>query len=139
MDNLYRHIDNLKNKYGLNVIVALNRYTQDTQKEIDFIEEKLKAKGIELSLVEGWAKGGEGAIDIANKLVKLTEQKEDFKYMYGLNENIKSKIQKVANKIYGAKDVEYTEQAEKEIEKIEKLGYGNLPYTYIYYSIFFFR
>ena len=127
MDNLYRHIDNLKNKYGLNVIVALNRYTQDTQKEIDFIEEKLKAKGIELSLVEGWAKGGEGAIDIANKLVKLTEQKEDFKYMYDLNENIKSKIQKVANKIYGAKDVEYTEQAEKEIEKIEKLGYENLP------------
>ena len=127
VDNLYRHIDNLKNKYGLNVIVALNRYTQDTQKEIDFIEEKLKAKGIELSLVEGWAKGGEGAIDIANKLVKLTEQKEDFKYMYDLNENIKSKIQKVANKIYGAKDVEYTEQAEKEIEKIEKLGYGNLP------------
>ena len=127
MDNLYRHIDNLKNKYGLNVIVALNRYTQDTQKEIDFIEEKLKAKGIELSLVEGWAKGGEGAIDIANKLVILTEQKEDFKYMYDLNENIKYKIQKVANKIYGAKDVEYTEQAEKEIEKIEKLGYGNLP------------
>ena len=127
IDNLYRHIDNLKNKYGLNVIVALNRYTQDTQKEIDFIEEKLKAKGIELSLVEGWAKGGEGAIDIANKLVNLTEQKEDFKYMYDLNENIKSKIQKVANKIYGAKDVEYTEQAEKEIEKIEKLGYGNLP------------
>ena len=127
MNNLYRHIDNLKNKYGLNVIVALNRYTQDTQKEIDFIEEKLKAKGIELSLVEGWAKGGEGAIDIANKLVNLTEQKEDFKYMYDLNENIKSKIQKVANKIYGAKDVEYTEQAEKEIEKIEKLGYGNLP------------
>ena len=127
MDNLYRHIDNLKNKYGLNVIVALNRYTQDTQKEIDFIEEKLKAKGIELSLVEGWAKGGEGAIDIANKLVNLTEQKEDFKYMYDLNENIKSKIQKVANKIYGAKDVEYTEQAKKEIEKIEKLGYGNLP------------
>ena len=72
-------------------------------------------------------KGGEGAIDIANKLVNLTEQKEDFKYMYDLNENIKSKIQKVANKIYGAKDVEYTEQAEKEIEKIEKLGYGNLP------------
>ena len=127
VDNLYRHIDNLKNKYGLNVIVALNRYTQDTQKEIDFIEEKLKVKGIELSLVEGWAKGGEGAIDIANKLVKLTEQKEDFKYMYDLNENIKSKIQKVANKIYGAKDVEYTEQAEKEIEKIEKLGYENLP------------
>ena len=127
MDNLYRHIDNLKNKFGLNVIVALNRYNQDTQKEIDFIEQKLKEKQIELSLVEGWAKGGDGATDIANKLVKLTEQKEDFKYMYDLNESIKDKIQKVANKIYGAKDVEYTQEAEKEIERIEKLGYGNLP------------
>ena len=127
MDNLYRHIDNLKNKFGLNVIVALNRYNQDTQKEIDFIEQKLKEKQIELSLVEGWAKGGEGATDIANKLVKLTEQKEEFKYMYDLNESIKDKIQKVANKIYGAKDVEYTKEAEREIERIEKLGYSNLP------------
>ena len=127
MDNLYRHIDNLKNKFGLNVIVALNRYNQDTEKEIEFIEQRLNEKGVELSLVEGWAKGGEGATDVANKLVKLTEQKEDFKYMYDLNESIKSKIQKVATKIYGAKDVEYSEEAEKEIEKIEKLGYGNLP------------
>ena len=127
MDNLYRHIDNLKNKFGLNVIVALNRYNQDTEKEIKFIEQKLNEKGVELSLVEGWAKGGEGATDIANKLVNLTEQEEDFKYMYNLDESIKSKIQKVATKIYGAKDVEYSEEAEKEIEKIEKLGYGDLP------------
>ena len=127
MDNLYRHIDNLKNKFGLNVIVALNRYNQDTEKEIEFVEQKLNEKGVELSLVEGWAKGGEGATDIANKLVNLTEQKEDFKYMYDLDESIKSKIQKVATKIYGAKDVEYSEEAEKEIEKIEKLGYGNFP------------
>ena len=127
MDNLYRHIDNLKNKFGLNVIVALNRYNQDTEREIKFIEQKLNEEGVELSLVEGWAKGGDGATDIANKLVKLTEQKENFKYMYDLNENIKSKIQKVATKIYGAKDVEYSEEAEKEIEKIERLGYGDLP------------
>ena len=127
MDNLYRHIDNLKNKFGLNVIVALNRYNQDTEREIKFIEQKLNEKGVELSLVEGWAKGGDGATDIANKLVKLTEQKENFKYMYDLNENIKSKIQKVATKIYEAKDVEYSEEAEKEIEKIERLGYGDLP------------
>ena len=127
MDNLYRHIDNLKNKFGLNVIVALNRYNQDTEKEIEFVEQRLNEKGVELSLVEGWTKGGNGATDIANKLVKLTEQKENFKYMYDLNENIKSKIQKVATKIYGAKDVEYSEEAEKEIEKIERLGYGDLP------------
>ena len=127
MDNLYRHIDNLKNKFGLNVIVALNRYNQDTEKEIEFVEQRLNEKGVELSLVEGWAKGGEGATDIANKLVNLTEQEEDFKYMYNLDESIKSKIQKVATKIYGAKDMEYSEEAEKEIEKIEKLGYGNFP------------
>ena len=127
MDNLYRHIDNLKNKFGLNVIVALNRYNQDTDKEINFITQKLNEKGIELSLVEGWAKGGLGAIDIAEKIVKLVQEKEDFKYIYDLNESIKNKIQKVATQIYGANDVEYTEEAEKEIARIEELGYGNLP------------
>ena len=127
MDNLYRHIDNLKNKYGLNVIVALNRYTQDTDKEIKFVEEKLREKDIELSLVEGWAKGGEGAIDIAKKLVELTKQKENFNYIYELEESIKAKIQKVATKIYGANDVKYADEAEKEIEKIEKMGYRDLP------------
>ena len=127
MSNLYRHIDNLKNKYGLNVIVALNRYTQDTDKEIKFVEEKLREKDIELSLVEGWAKGGEGAIDIAKKLVELTKQKENFNYIYELEESIKAKIQKVATKIYGANDVKYADEAEKEIEKIEKMGYRDLP------------
>ena len=127
LDNIYKHIDNLKNKFGLNVIVALNKYTSDTQREINFLKEKLENKGIELSLVEGWAKGGEGAIDIAKKLVNLTEQKEDFKYIYDEQDSIKEKIEKVADKIYGAKQVEYSEEANKEIERIEKLGYTNLP------------
>ena len=127
IDNLYRHIDNLKNKFGLNVIVALNRYSQDSMQEIKLIEEKLKEKGVALSLVEGWAKGGEGATDIAKKLVELTKQKEQFKYIYELEDTIKEKIEKVATNIYGAKGVEYSEEAIKEIEKIEKLGYGKLP------------
>jgi len=70
--NLYKHIDNLKNVYGLNVIVAINKYTHDTTKEIEFLTEKLKEKNIELSLVESWEKGGEGAIDLAEKVIKLT-------------------------------------------------------------------
>ncbi len=127
IDNLYRHIDNLKNKFGLNVIVALNRYVQDTEKEIKYLEEKLAQKGVALSLVEGWAKGGEGARDIAEKLVELVEQKENFNYIYDLNDSIKTKIEKVATKIYGAKGVEYSEEALQEIEKIEKLGYDNFP------------
>ena len=127
IDNLYRHIDNIKDKFGLNVIVAINHYTQDSDKEIQILKDKLEEKGISLSLVEGWAKGGEGAIDIANKLVELVKKEENFKYMYELEDDIKTKIKKVATKIYGAEDVDYTEQALEEIKKIEKLGYGKLP------------
>jgi formate--tetrahydrofolate ligase len=128
IDNLYRHIDNLKNKFGLNVIVALNRYVQDTEKEIEFLKGKLAKKGVELSLVEGWAKGGEGARDIAEKLVNLTEKEENnFSYMYELEDTIQTKIEKIATKIYGAKGVEFSEAAIAEIKKIEELGYGKFP------------
>ena len=127
LDNLYRHISNIKDKFGLNVIVAINRFTSDTEAEIECLRKHLEEKGVELSLVEGWAKGGEGAIDIAQKLVDLTEKEENFQYMYDLNEGIKEKIEKVATKIYGAKGVVFEEAAQKEIERIEKLGYENLP------------
>ena len=107
VDNLYRHIDNLKNKFGLNVIVALNRYTSDTEKEINWLENKLNERSIPVSIVEGWAKGGEGAKDIAKKLVDLVEAPENFNFIYEDTDSIKDKILKVATKIYGAKDVEY--------------------------------
>lgn len=127
IDNLYRHIDNIKNKFGLNIIVAINKYQQDTTLECDYLERSLRERGIELSLVEGYTKGGNGATDIANKLVSLTERKTDINYMYDLSDDIKTKIKKVANKIYYAKDVEYTDEALQEIERLEKLGYGNYP------------
>ena len=127
INNLFKHIDNLQNVYGLNVIVAINKYTYDTEKEINYLKEKLQDKGIELSLVESWEKGGEGATDLAEKVVKLAEKEHKFKYAYELNESIKNKIEDVAKKIYGAESVEFSEEAEKEIEKIEKLGYGNMP------------
>ncbi len=127
LDNLYRHIANIKDKFGLNVIVAINRFTSDTEKEIEVLRKHLEEKTVELSLVEGWAKGGEGAIDIAEKLVELTEKQENFQYIYELEEGIKEKIEKVATNIYGAKGVIFEESAQKQIERIEKLGYGNLP------------
>ena len=127
MDNLFRHVSNIKDKFGLNVIVAINRFNSDTEAEIECLRKHLEEKGVELSLVEGWAKGGEGAIDIAQKLVNLTEREENFQYMYELNEGIKEKIEKVATKIYGAKGVIFEEKAQKEMERIEKLGYANLP------------
>ena len=126
-NNLLRHVDNLKNKYGLNVIVAINKYTHDTEKEIEFLRNKLKEYDIELSLVESWEKGGEGATDLAEKIVKLTEKNSKLNYAYNLNESIKEKINDVATKIYGAEGVEFSKEAEEMIDRIEKMGYENLP------------
>ena len=127
MKNLYKHIENLKDKFGLNVIVAINKYNTDTSEEIEYVQADLAKKGIESSVVEGWAKGGNGAIDIAKKIVKLTNVQENFKYIYENEDDIKTKIQKVAKEIYGATEVEFSEKAIEEIERIEKLGFGELP------------
>ena len=127
MNNLYKHIENIKEKFGLNVIVAINKYSTDTETEINYIKEELSEKNIEASLVEGWEKGGEGAIDIAEKLVKLTEKEEEFKYIYEEKDSIKAKIEKVAKEIYGAKEVNFSEEANQKIQLIEKWGYGSLP------------
>ena len=126
-ENLERHIDNLKNRYGLNVIVAINKYTHDTEAEIKFLQEKLQERGINLSLVESWEKGGEGAKDLARKIVDLVQEPSNFKFAYDLNETIEDKIKAVAQKIYGAEDVEFTEEAKLHIKEIEDLGYSNLP------------
>ena len=127
MSNLYKHIENLKGKFGLNVIVALNKYNTDSLEEIEYVSKQLANKNIDTSVVEGWAKGGEGAIDIAEKLVDLVEKEENFKYIYELQDNIKTKIEKIATEIYGAIGVEFSEEAKKEIERIEKMGFSNLP------------
>ena len=122
LDNMFRHIDNLKNKFGLNVIVAINKYTQDSDREIDYLRKKLKEKDVELSLVEGWAKGGKGATDIAEKIVKLVENKTNFKYIYDLDKSIKEKIELVAKSIYGAKNVVFEDIALNHIKEIETLA-----------------
>ena len=127
MNNLYKHISNLNEKFGLNVIVAINKYNTDTEQELRFVENELANKGIQSSVVESWAKGGNGAIDIAKKLVKLVEQEEKFKFTYELNDSITEKINKVATKIYGAEKVIYSDESLAEIKKIEELGYSDLP------------
>lgn len=125
--NLLRHVDNIKNKFGLNVIVAINKYVDDTQAEIDLLRNKLEEKGINLSLVEAWGKGGEGAKDLASKVVELCEKEDNLEYMYELEDSIQTKVEKVATKIYGATGVEFSDEALQTIKQIEKLGYGSLP------------
>ena len=127
MENLYRHINNLKEKFRLNVIVAINKYNTDTEKELKYVQNQLEKINIPSSIVESWAKGGEGAIDIAQKLVKLTEEKSELNYTYKLDEGIKEKIEKVAKQIYGAKGVNFSKEATENIIKLEKLGYKEVP------------
>ena len=127
LSNLLKHIHNIKDEFGLNVIVALNKYNSDLDEEIEFIRDELKNNGVQLSLVEGWAKGGLGAIDIAEKIVNLSNCENHFKYIYEDTDSIKTKIEKVATKIYGATGVKFLDDAIKNIEKIEKLGKSNLP------------
>ena len=125
--NLLKHVDNLKRVYGLNVVVAINKYIHDTKKEIDFLQAKLKEYDVELSLVESWEKGGEGATDLAKKVVDLADRESQLKYAYQLDNDVKSKIKDIATKIYGASDVIYSEEANSKINQIEKMGYSNLP------------
>lgn len=127
LHNLYKHIDNIKKEFGLNVVVAINKFPTDTNQEIEFLKQKIEAKSIDVSLVEGWEKGGKGAIDLANKVSELSEKPSKLNYIYGLEDDIKTKIKKVCTKIYGAENVEYSKEAEEKISDITNLGYSKLP------------
>ncbi len=125
--NLFKHIENLQDKFGLNVIVAINRYANDSEKEIEFLQNKLLEKNIKMSLVESWEHGGKGAIDLANKVVELCEKPSKLNFIYDTNETIEEKITKVAKEIYGAEGIEISEEAQEKIKFIEKNGYDKMP------------
>ena len=117
--NLLRHIENIK-KYGLTPIVAINKFVTDTESEIEVLKNKLQGI-VEYSLLENWEKGGDGAVDLAQKLVKICDKEHDFKYIYDINDTIENKIKAIAQKIYGATDVEYSDRAKEQLEKINDL------------------
>lgn len=127
MKNLLKHIDNLQNKFGLNVIVAINKYVDDSEKEITFLQNRLEQNHIQMSLVESWEHGGKGAIDLAQKVIKMSNKPSNLKYTYDVKETIEAKIEKVAKDIYGAEGIEVEEQAREKIEFINQNGYANLP------------
>lgn len=127
LHNLYCHIDNIKNKFGLNVIVALNKYSHDTDKEIKYLKDKLAQHDVSLSIVTSYTEGSAGAIDIANTLVELTNKPSTLNYIYDINESIESKIEKIATKVYHAKGVIYDDKATEQIKELVKLGYDKLP------------
>lgn len=119
INNLLKHIENIK-KYGVTPIVAINKFTNDTEKEITVLKEALRGIA-EVSLLENWEKGGEGATDLANKLIKICETENDFEYIYDINDTIEEKIAKVSQEIYGATDVEYSDLAKEQLKELNNL------------------
>lgn len=125
--NLAKHIENVK-LFGVPVVVAVNRFSTDTDKEIDFIKNKAIELGAQdCRISEVWAKGSKGGLDLAESVVKAASKKSEFKFLYPLNIPIKEKIKIIAVKIYGAKDVEYSESADAKIKLYTERGWDNLP------------
>lgn len=129
LPNLFKHIDNMNNIYNTKVIVAINKYANDSEKEIKFLEEKLKEKGSDLSLCDVWAKGGEGALDLAEKVVKTCGESKETKptFAYDDSDSLEEKLRKVSQKVYGAKDIELSDEAKEQLKEFERLGYGKYP------------
>lgn len=127
VENLEKHIENLR-KFNLPIIVALNVFVTDTEKELAFLENWAKEQGVEFSRTEVWEKGGQGGIDLAEKVVKSVEgNNKELQLLYKDEESIIEKIETVCREIYGADGVNFTDEVKEEIERIESLGFKNLP------------
>ncbi len=128
LENLDKHIDNIKNKYKLPLVVAINKFITDTDEQIDMIEKFCNERGAEVSLCEVWAKGGEGGIDLAEKVLKaIDNNKVEFDYFYDINLTIKEKIEKICKEIYGADGVVFAPATKKVFDTIAAEGLENLP------------
>lgn len=125
--NLEKHIENL-HKYGVPIVVTLNLFVTDTQAEINYVKKFCEDRNCEFAVSEVWEKGGEGGIALANKVLKTLETKESrFKVLYEDSMSLKEKIETVASEIYGAGGVSYSPAAQKQLQKLEELGFGNMP------------
>ena len=126
MTNLAKHIENIQ-KFGLPIVVAINAFPTDTENELQELKALCESMGASVSISEAWAKGGEGAIDLAQKVIEATEKPSNFQYMYDINDSIKDKINAIATKIYGADGVNYTPAVEKTIAEFEAEGLDKMP------------
>jgi formate--tetrahydrofolate ligase len=126
LHNLAKHIETIQN-FGLPYVVALNKFTGDTEKEMSTIMEWCQNHNHPIALTEVWEKGGEGGIDLAKKVIQQIEKKENrFSYLYEEDDSIEDKVLKIAKNVYGAKGVEYTSKAKKQLEEMKKNGWDKL-------------
>ncbi|MBE6736972.1 MAG: formate--tetrahydrofolate ligase, partial [Ruminococcaceae bacterium] len=127
LPNLLQHVDNIKNVYGLPVVVAINAFPTDTKAELDLVEAKCNELGVNVALSEVWAKGGEGGVALAEEVVRLCEEPSDFKFCYDENASIMDKLNAIATKIYHADGVDLIEKAPKQLQQLEELGFDKMP------------
>ncbi|MFR9269517.1 MAG: formate--tetrahydrofolate ligase [Clostridia bacterium] len=127
LPNLLQHVENITKGFGLPAVVAINRFPTDTEAELKLVEDKCRQLGVNVALSEVWGKGGEGGIALAEEVVRLCEEPNDFHFTYELDCSIREKLQAIAQKIYHADDVKFLSAAEKEMKQLEDLGFGNLP------------
>ena len=127
LPNLLQHVSNIKDVFGLPCVVAINAFPTDTKAELDLVEAKCKELGVNVALSEVWAKGGEGGKALAEEVVRLCEQSNDFHQSYELDMPIMDKLNAICTKIYHADGVQLVGNAVKQIKQLEELGFGNLP------------
>lgn len=127
LPNLLRHVSNIKNVYRLPSVVAINRFPTDTEAEIALLIEKCKELGVNVVLSEVWAKGGEGGIALAEEVVRLCEEPNDFSFSYEAELSLTEKMDAIVKRIYGGDGVAVTPAAAKQIRRLEELGFGTLP------------
>ncbi len=125
--NLLRHVSNVKNVYGLPCVVAVNAFPTDTEAELKLVEDECKKLGVNVALSEVWAKGGEGGKALAEEVVRLCEEPNNFSFVYDLDQSVKEKLEAIAKKVYHADGVVLTDNALKQLAQIEALGFDKLP------------
>ncbi len=127
LPNLLKHIENITVKFGLPAVVAINRFPTDTEAELALVREKCAAVGANVALSEVWAKGGEGGLELAEEVLRLTEQPNNFRMIYPDELPLRGKIEAIVREVYNGSGVDYTAAAAKELDKLESLGFGHLP------------
>lgn len=127
LPNLLQHVDNIKNVYKLPCVVAINAFPTDTKAELDLVEQKCKELGVNVALSEVWAKGGEGGVALANEVVKLCEEENNFTFSYDDDMTIFEKMEAIAKKIYHADGIQLVGNAVKQIKELEALGFSRMP------------
>ena len=127
LPNLLQHVENITQVYKLPCVVAINAFPTDTKAELDLVESKCKELGVNVALSEVWAKGGEGGLKLADEVIRLCDQPNDFQFSYPDDMGLAEKIETIAKRIYHADGVIFEPKAQREIERLEKLGFGNMP------------